>query len=212
MTGVVTLFLDFASHQKSVALVTEKKTVLHNINDHTDESKLMPLIASMIEEMEGVNPLPAHRYSPLQRIVAVTGPGGFMSLRVGLSLANTLSWSLKIPIAGVHLSDLWHARATRPLLWLHSTKKELLFIRSFGEHQQEWPEPTLISLQDLRLVFESLPATRYPLFTGELIEHQQNELGVKRAEAMPLEEILPALCDDLTYDEKQLLPWYGRGA
>lgn len=199
MPHVTTLFLDFASHEKSVALVTGNNVVaLHKIDDHTDESKLMPLLETM-----WANAKP-------DRIVAATGPGGFMSLRVGLSLANTLSWSLKIPIAGVHLSEIWHLRAPKAALWLHSTKKELLFIRGFGPSEKTWPEATLLALAEasekLKMKSEKL------FFIGELIEHQQNELGVKRAEATPLENVLPALCDGLTYDDKPLMPWYGRGA
>lgn len=195
-----TLFLDFASHEKSVALVTENKVVaLQKIDDHTDESKLMPLLESMWADKKP------------ERIVAVTGPGGFMSLRVGLSLANTLSWSLKIPIAGVHLSDIWHRRSSEAALWLHSTKKELLFMRGFGASEKKWPEAVLLTLAEasekLKMKSEKL------FFIGELIEHQQNELGVKRApDIAPLQEILPALCDGLTYGEKPLMPWYGRGA
>jgi len=37
----------------------------------------------------------------LKGIIVVSGPGGFTSLRIGLSVANTLAWSLRIPIVGV---------------------------------------------------------------------------------------------------------------
>lgn len=37
----------------------------------------------------------------LAGIVAVTGPGSFSSLRIGMTVANTLAWSLDIPVVGL---------------------------------------------------------------------------------------------------------------
>ncbi len=200
-----TLFLDFSSHHKSLALVAGKKVELKTIENHIDEAALPKLIES---------------FGEFDRILATTGPGGFMSLRVGLSWANTLAWAKKIPLAGLHLSGLWAARATHePLttdhsfLWIHSTKKEFLFIRGFGDFSKQWPEPTLIALKDLQT---ALSANRYSLpapFIGELIPEQAKVLSLKPMEKLrPLEDVLPDLCANATYGSESLLPWYGRGA
>ncbi|MBL7141818.1 tRNA (adenosine(37)-N6)-threonylcarbamoyltransferase complex dimerization subunit type 1 TsaB [Patescibacteria group bacterium] len=37
----------------------------------------------------------------LKGIIVVNGPGSFTGIRVGLSVANTLAWSLGIPVIGV---------------------------------------------------------------------------------------------------------------
>ena len=164
--------------------------------------------------------LKAHNASltDLHRIAVTVGPGGFMSIRVGIALANTLSWSLKIPLAGIHLSDLWEARTQtsnlkpQTFLWLHSTKKEFFFIRGFGDFEKQWPEPMLISLDALRsqlLAFSSsLP------YVGELLQGQRTALPMltEKADARSIEDILPSLLESLTYEQKTLEPWYGRGA
>lgn len=41
----------------------------------------------------------------LKGIIAVLGPGGFTSLRIGIATANALAWSLQIPICGVKLEE-----------------------------------------------------------------------------------------------------------
>lgn len=210
-----TLFLDFASNAKCMAVVDDTKVSLQPIPDHTDESAVLPLIREL---------------SPLEeigRIVATTGPGGFMSLRVGLSIANALAWSLKIPIAGVHLSDLWYARAatnyklpTTNFFWLHSTKKEFLFVRGFGIFEKEWPTPILVSVETLRSKLQPSsrlrPASKTQSskldYVGELIPEQMDALGLTQCkDVVPLESILPPLCDSVAYGKPPLLPWYGRG-
>ncbi len=196
-----TLFLDFASNKKSLALVEGKKVVLKSIDDHTDESKVMPLIESL---------------GDFDRIVATTGPGGFMSLRVGLSLANALAWAKKIPVAGVHLSDVWSARVggAGNFLWMHSTKKEFLFIRGFGKHSKEWPEAVLIGLEDAKRASEKLAqdASCEVPFVGELIPEQAGVLSVEQMKTKSMEDVLPEICKQASDSQPPLLPWYGRGA
>ncbi len=202
-------FLDLASHEKLFALVTGDRTVgSAKVNDSTDEAALLPTIESLLKKA-------GWQFEDLTHIATVTGPGGFMSLRVGISLANTLSWSLHIPIAGVHLSDLWFSRACRsPLVacsfvWLHSTKKNLLFIRGFGELSKQWPEPTLIAIEDLQAKSYKLKAISY---IGELIDEHQKVLNqLKPLEPiLPVEEVLPKLLTGCTWKKEIVTPWYGR--
>ena len=132
-----------------------------------------------------------------------------MSLRVGLSLANALAWSLKVPMAGVHLSDLWHARMPEEsdALWLHSTKKELLFVRGFGNLAKEIPEAILVTFEELKKDIRDSAD-----FIGELIPEHAKVLPVTMVENLrPADDVLPVILETLTYASAPLLPWYGRG-
>lgn len=192
---MTTLFLDFASHKKFAAVIRDGKTCATvAIDDHAKEAELLPTLTMMLERA-GV------RLDELKRIAMTTGPGGFMSLRAGLSLGNALAWSLKIPVGGVHLSDLWQARAGRTdVLWLHSTKRELLFVRKVDS------EPELKKFEGLSA---ELGARAY---VGELIPEHANALSVTMASDLrSLEDVLPKLTDALSYTTPPLLPWYGRG-
>lgn len=42
----------------------------------------------------------------LTKIEVETGPGSFTGLRVGLAVANTLGWALKIPVNGKKVGEL----------------------------------------------------------------------------------------------------------
>lgn len=194
-----TLFLDFCSHRKLFALVRDERVVSETeLQDHTDEAAVLPAIEALLQK-------DGRTFADIGRIAAVTGPGGFMSQRVGLSVANALAWSLKIPIAGLHLSDLYAARTSGDALWIHSTKKHLFFVRGFGTLKTMWPEPTLVTLDELKTVMCD--------YVGEVLPEQAAVLAVTPAKTMKdIADVLPSVIDKLVYSETPLTPWYGRGA
>ncbi len=206
-----TLFLDLASGKQCIALIEGEKTAALEPVNGKSEASLVPVIEKLVGDLKTID-----------RIAAVTGPGGFMSLRVGISLANALSDGLGVPLAGVHLSDVWRARSetrdvrheavSQDFLWVHSTKKEFLFVRGFGSLEKEWPEPTFLSIEAFRSKLTS--QSSHLEYVGELIESQQAALPLLRplTDIRPLESVLPTITGALVYEQKPLMPWYGRGA
>jgi tRNA threonylcarbamoyl adenosine modification protein YeaZ len=198
-----TLFLDLGSNKGSLACVDDRSVVhLVAIDHRIDDSALMGLIERVVNDA-------GWTLRDLTHIACVTGPGGFTSLRVGVATANALGFTLGVPVAGVHLSDLWAARATeKSFWWLHSTKKKELFLRGFGDEAKSHAEPVCVSTDALASMVKG------GVWTGELIAEQEAmvmELGIQKAEAKPLADVLPELLAGLSYNKKTLLPWYGRG-
>lgn len=226
-----TLFLDFASHQKVMVLLKDHALLrMETVEGRIAEEDILP----MMERVLGA-PLASIDGSEL-RIATITGPGGFMSIRTGMSIINTLAWSKHIPLAGIHLSEMWGTRISchrgqearsdcsqnqeklpatshkpQAFLWLHSTKRELFFIRGFGDFAKDFPEPNVIKFDDLQKfcnAHENIP------FVGEILDDQRALLPTltETKDVQPLKEVLPLLLSTLAYDQKVLEPWYGRGA
>ncbi len=194
-----TLFLDFCSHRKLFAVVSGTTVTDSELADHTDEATVLPAIEALVKRTG----LSLHDIS---RIVAVTGPGGFMSQRVGLSIANALAWSLKIPIGGIHLSDLYARRISGDALWLHATKKKLLFIRGFGAYAKRWPEAVTITLDELNDIHDGV-------YVGEVLPEQAADLRISPLATMAsVSDVLPDTLETITYGTRALTPWYGREA
>lgn len=195
-----TLFLDFCSNRKLFALVRDGKTVAEcDLQDHTDEASVMPAIEELVAKA-------GRTLADINRIAAVTGPGGFMSQRVGLAVSNALAWSLQIPIAGVHLSEVYAARVSGDALWIHSTKKQLLFIRGLGKYAKTWPDAVTISLEELSTVKKGT-------YVGEVLSEQSAVLQIKPLTMMKdIADVLPHLLKEIEYSTKPLIPWYGRGS
>lgn len=194
-----TLFLDFGSHEKTIALVHDGKTTsIRTLHERPLEATLLPLIKTVVEEGGGT-------LESLQRIATISGPGGFMSLRTGISIANALAWSLRIPVGGVLLPDLWRARLQKPtdILWLHSTKKDLLFVKSLGEKTATFSDISTVAP-------ETLP--KMITYVGELIPEHATALQATLApDLYDVKDVLPTVLESISYADAPLLPWYGRG-
>ena len=211
-----TLFLDLASHDGICACVTEhdvlaSRAISHRIADH----ELVPLALGLLREG-------GWSYGDLTHLACVTGPGGFTSLRVAVTCTNTLVDQLQTPAAGVHLGSLYAARVNgiSDFLWLHSTKKHStspaglrgageLFVRGFGAHAMQFPEPACVALDALRV---KLPPGA--LWVGELLPEHAAELDTAGLQPAPLVEthfILPSFLASQKYTRELLVPWYGRG-
>lgn len=203
------LFLDLASHDGLLACVTEERTAASVPVDHRiGDAELMPTIQEMLERA-------TWSFDNLDHIACAVGPGGFTSVRVAVAAANTIAWALKIPSRGIHLSDLYLSRISAskspflPLWWLHSTRKQELFVRGFGQCASRVPEARLERIDAL------LPQlTPGDLWTGELIPEHRSLIearGLTATALRPLTETLPSFLAAGEYMRALLQPWYGRG-
>lgn len=197
------LFIDVASHHGALACVTEEKTVAIRQVGHRISDTELPL------ELDAVLQAAGWTERDVTHVACTTGPGGFTSLRVGMSFANALAHALKIPSAGIHLSDLYRARAgTDNMLWLHSTKTKEMFIRGFGIFAKTWPDPVQANTDDLAM---QLP--EHFSCVGDIIETHRALTDAKKAKILPLTELremLPAFLQTLPYEHALIQPWYGR--
>ncbi len=198
---MLTLFADLAHHEGCFAVVHDDRVLSFVPVDHRiGDDKVMPLFKKAFED--------AHlNYGDVTHVACVVGPGGFTSLRMATALVNAFTWEKKIPSAAVHGSDVWKARSmVEDVLWLHSTKKEEVFIRGFGKYAALWREPTHMKLGD---VVGLIPKDAQ--WVGELISEHEEKIHLPKATLSPLQEVLPAFLQTLNYEQKILEPWYGRG-
>lgn len=206
-------FLNIASREGMVACVTPDAVLSSRTADTKVNDADLPVLMQEVWKEAGWEP------KDITHIACVTGPGGFMSLRVGAATANALSWGLGVPLAGIHLSKLYEARLMVPqpvlhpqvpdgALWIHSTKKEELFVRGFGIYAATFPEPRHLTLAE----FEGHLSGPFR-FMGELIPEHDAWLHAKdgqRAELHAIDDVLPGFLAGLAYGREISHPWYGR--
>ncbi|MFC0472417.1 tRNA (adenosine(37)-N6)-threonylcarbamoyltransferase complex dimerization subunit type 1 TsaB [Halalkalibacter kiskunsagensis] len=91
-----TLAIDTSSFVMGIA-VTEGEKTLGEITTNIKKNhsiRIMPAIDNLMKEV-GVKP------KELDRIVVANGPGSYTGVRIGVTTAKTLAWSLSIPVIGV---------------------------------------------------------------------------------------------------------------
>jgi tRNA threonylcarbamoyladenosine biosynthesis protein TsaB len=68
--------------------------------------RVMPAIQTLMNEC-GIKP------GDLSKIVVAEGPGSYTGVRIGVTIAKTLAWTLKIPLSGVSSLEVAAASAGR---------------------------------------------------------------------------------------------------
>ena len=90
-----TLFIDTSSNQEiKIGLAIDKKTYWMRRSIGRERAQVvLPMIDALLQKhnvaLHTINSIKVH-----------TGPGSFTGLRVGISVANALAWTLKIPVNG----------------------------------------------------------------------------------------------------------------
>lgn len=93
----------------------------------TQSEKLLPSIATLLKSQH-------QSLNKLMGLVVVSGPGGFTSLRIGISTANALAYALKIPIVGIQKRKGMDVEqiAQEGIKGLIKTKKQTVIVPRYG--------------------------------------------------------------------------------
>ena len=90
---MISLFLDTCNKNIVIGLLEDNKLIDKTIyiNDNNLSEKLLPSIKELLDKNN-------IRVNNLNRIYVSVGPGSFTGIRIGLTVAKVMSWSLKIDI------------------------------------------------------------------------------------------------------------------
>ncbi len=90
------LYINTCERDKiELALISKQDVFLLNKNIGNKQSEnLLELLNKFLKSKK-------IKLDKLGKIIVNTGPGSFTSVRIGVVLANTLSFSLKIPVVGI---------------------------------------------------------------------------------------------------------------
>lgn len=115
------LGIDTSAENGIVCLGEGGKLIVKKIiPPYSSSQELLPSLDILIKERK-------IKIQDLEGIVVILGPGSFTGLRIGLSLAKSLAFALKIPLVGVPTFDVWGASVSIsgvicPLLKAHQDK------------------------------------------------------------------------------------------
>ncbi len=92
------------SVERGIVCLGEKEDIMiqKRLSPHSSSQQLLPSLDILLKER-------GKKIRDLEGIVVILGPGSFTGLRIGLSLAKSLAFTLKIPLVGIPSFDVWVA-------------------------------------------------------------------------------------------------------
>jgi tRNA threonylcarbamoyladenosine biosynthesis protein TsaB len=102
------LAIDTSNYPLGVALIEDNQVIGEYITNlkKNHSVRIMPAIQTLMKDCERT---PAQ----LTKIVVAKGPGSYTGVRIGVTIAKTLAWSLKIPLVGVSSIEIIASGAGR---------------------------------------------------------------------------------------------------
>ncbi|MDP3975709.1 MAG: tRNA (adenosine(37)-N6)-threonylcarbamoyltransferase complex dimerization subunit type 1 TsaB [bacterium] len=184
-----TLYFNTATQTTAIALFADGKVVAERRwPARFDEAeKLLPAVKELLEEQ---------RLKPeeIDRLACCVGPGGFTSVRVGVSAVNAWSFAKNAPCAALCVFDLY------------DTSLAIVVAANPNEAWIKLPQEDPIFAS--RDNFPQLPEKFS--FTGILNEDWKKFLQELGGTAVEQEEAFPAaeLLEQLEFKQQILKPWY----
>lgn len=132
------LALNTASKENGIALLTEERVLEETnwISESNDSLKVLPEVVKLLDQV-------GKGWRDLTHVFVVKGPGGYTRLRVGITIANTLAWLLKIPLLTTDIFEVWeHRIALEDRSEPHETVIEAgrgRYLGKGGKAPQPWP-------------------------------------------------------------------------
>ncbi|NLL44527.1 MAG: tRNA (adenosine(37)-N6)-threonylcarbamoyltransferase complex dimerization subunit type 1 TsaB [Mollicutes bacterium] len=90
---MISLFIDTSSKNIIVAVIKNKDilSLIMEANDNTLSERIFPLLIKAMNEAN-------KDIKAIEKVYVVNGPGSFTGVRVGVTIAKTIAWSLNIPL------------------------------------------------------------------------------------------------------------------
>ena len=159
------LAIDTSTKMASIALVQDSQ-VLAELTWHCEQNhtvELLPRLTNLLNQT-GLN------FQSVTGIIVAKGPGNFNGLRVGISTAKGLAFSLGIPIVGISTLEVeayQHAETGLPICAIHNAGRSEIAAATYQKKQGKWLQLTGEHITTIEALCSE--TTTKTLFCGELV-------------------------------------------
>jgi len=183
-----TLAINTASSRTALVLARDQQIVAERSwkSENDEAEKIMPTIREMLGEIS---------FEQINRVLVLRGPGSFTGLRVGITVANTISYLVGAKLFQISTFEYWHRLSSLPILVFAGRNSVYL---SLGPKDYR-----IVELDDLNQELAKLGIDKV---SGDISEEQK---AVLEADFVPADG---GLADTLTLGEpvKAVSPLYVR--
>ena len=102
------LAIDTSNYSLGIALVNQEQVIGEYITNmkKNHSIRVMPAIEKLMQDCE-------MKPTDVEKIVVAKGPGSYTGVRIGVTIAKTLAWTLNIPLVGISSLEALAAGAGR---------------------------------------------------------------------------------------------------
>ena len=174
------LFIDTATSNLVVALIIDGN-LKYYYNIQTGKEMSEKIISVINEALEKAN-INANQIS---KIFAVNGPGSFTGIRVGLTVAKTMAWSLKIPV--IPISSLEVIASATPFaenIALIDARRGYVYAGKYDDNLNALTQDSYIPLNSLETKYKFISydnienSIKPEIDIIKVIKKHENETGI----------------------------------
>ena len=152
---MISLFIDTSTTTAVVALYNNEKSIsiIKEENMKDISSHIMPMIDNLFNN----NNL---RINQVDKIFVVNGPGSFTGLRIGVTIAKTLAWSLNIPVVPISSLEVLATTSFESdyIIPYIDARRDFAFAAIYDTENSEFVmTEKYISRATLEVIMENLP-------------------------------------------------------
>ncbi|TSB44938.1 tRNA (adenosine(37)-N6)-threonylcarbamoyltransferase complex dimerization subunit type 1 TsaB [Alkalicoccobacillus porphyridii] len=165
----ITLAIDTSSYALGVAVIKDGQVagevITHIKKNHS--LRLMPAVHTLLHELT-IEP------NQLTKLVVNVGPGSYTGVRIGVTTAKTLAWTLGIPLAGVSSLEVLAQQGRffdgliSPIIDARRGQVYTSLYRTVNDEAHQEQEEQLVQLSDW--LDELVLGKQRVLFTGADVE------------------------------------------
>lgn len=140
------LLIDSATANLVVAIIIDNKVkYIFNGEAGKDMSTIIMPVINEAFTTAGIKP------QDIDKIFAVNGPGSFTGIRVGLTVAKTMAWSLKIPVVPISsLEIIASGTPAKNNIALIDARRGYVYAGGYDENLNQTFEDKHILLEDIK--------------------------------------------------------------
>lgn len=180
------LFIDSATATLVVAIVIDGKiTYIYNkIAGKDMSSNIMPVLDEAFKQSK-ITP------KDIDKIFAVTGPGSFTGIRVGLTVSKTMAWALKIPIVPISSLEVIASGSESQInIPMIDARRGYVYAGIYDNALNVIKKDAHTLLEDIkekgeRISYDEIAQTKPKIDILKIIKKHENDKGVNPHKANP---------------------------
>lgn len=186
------IYIDTAVKGCNIALF-DQDNILVKVQEPIERGHaeaVLPLYENLMQNIDKTS-------QDIENVYVNVGPGSFTGLRVGLSVARFIGFSLDVPVHGLTSFQAFsaHVKGDQNRCVVVETKRSDFYVQMFDENHDALNDPQSISANDVATMLVDYPDC---IITGDAVDRLMNEIpdlkqATQQQDMIAVDDVLMAI-------------------